>query len=54
MKRSWIGGEDFFNFHGTRRASGRRGLEKLGGEEFLGLFFLGDFFGKGGEKDEEF
>ncbi len=44
----WRGG--FLNFHGTRRTSEKRGLEKLGGEEFLALFFLCDFSWKwGGE-----
>jgi hypothetical protein len=46
MKRPWIRGKDFFNFHGIKRTSSRRGLEKLGGEEFLGLFFLCDFLRK--------
>jgi hypothetical protein len=40
MKRPSIGREDFLNSHGTRRTSKRRGLEKLGGEEFLGLLFV--------------
>jgi hypothetical protein len=42
MKRPWIAGEDFLNFHGTRRTISR-GHEKLGRKEFLGLFFLCDF-----------
>jgi hypothetical protein len=32
MRRPWIGGEDFLNFHGTRRTSSRGVLEKLGGK----------------------
>jgi hypothetical protein len=35
MKRTSIEGEDFLNSHGTRTTSGRRGLEKLGGDKFL-------------------
>jgi hypothetical protein len=53
MIKPWIGGEDFFNSHGRRRTSGKRGLEKLGGEEFLALFSLCDFAWKGEERDEE-
>jgi hypothetical protein len=41
MKRPWIRGKDFHNFHWTKKTSSRRGHEKLGGKEFLrGLFFL--------------
>jgi hypothetical protein len=47
MKRSSIGGEDFFNSHGTKRTSGRRGFEKLGGEEFLVTSSYVIFLGKG-------
>jgi hypothetical protein len=53
MKRPWIRGEDFLNFHGTRRISSKRVLEKLGGKEFLGVFSLCDFSWEGEEKDEE-
>jgi hypothetical protein len=31
MRRPLIGGEDFLNFHGTRRTSSKRVLEKLRG-----------------------
>jgi hypothetical protein len=55
--RPWIEREDFFNSHGTRRTSKRRGLEKLKGEEFLVVSSCVIFFGKGKkgeEKDEEY
>jgi len=50
MRRPWIGGKDFHNFHWTKRTSSRRGHEKLGGEEFLGGLFLMLFFWRRGEK----
>jgi hypothetical protein len=50
MKRPWIRGKDFHNFHWIKRTSSRRGHEKLGGEEFLGGLFLVLFFlEEGGE-----
>jgi hypothetical protein len=53
MKRPWITGEDFHNFHWTKRTSSRRGQEKLREEEFVGVFFLCDFSWGGEEKDDE-
>jgi predicted ABC-type sugar transport system permease subunit len=50
----WIRGENFLNFHGTRRINSRRFFKKLGGGEFLGVFFLCDFSWEGEEKYEEF
>jgi hypothetical protein len=50
MKRPWIEKKDFLNFHGTRRIRSKKVFEKLGGEEFLGVFFLCDFLGKGRRK----
>jgi hypothetical protein len=52
MKRPWIGGKDFHNFHWTKRTSSRRGHEKLGEEEFVGVFFLCYFSWEGEEKDD--
>jgi hypothetical protein len=43
MKRPSIKEEDFLNSYGIRRTSGRRGFEKLGGEEFLGTSSCGFF-----------
>jgi hypothetical protein len=37
----------------TRKISSTKVFEKLGGEEFLGVFFLCDFFWEREEKDEE-
>ncbi len=49
MRRPWIGGKDFHNFHWTKRTSSRRG-DKLGKNEFLGGFLLMKFFlRRGGE-----
>ncbi len=42
-----INWRDFFNSHGTKRTSGRRGFEKLGGEEFLVTSSYVIFLGKG-------
>jgi hypothetical protein len=54
MRRPWIRGKDFHNFHWTKRTSSKKGHEKLGGEEFLGkVFFLCYFFWKREEKDDE-
>jgi hypothetical protein len=44
MKSSWIGGKNFYNFHWTKKTSSKRGHEKLGGDKFLGGFFLVLFF----------
>jgi len=44
MRRPWIGGKDFHNFHWTKRTSSRRGPKKLGGKEFLGGLLLVLFF----------
>jgi hypothetical protein len=46
MRRPWIGGKNFHNFHWTKRTSSKRGHEKLREKEFVGglllvLFFLG-------------
>jgi hypothetical protein len=50
MKRPWIGGKDFHNFHWKTKTSSRRDHEKLKEEEFVGGFFLVLFFlGRGGE-----
>jgi hypothetical protein len=50
MKRPWIGGKDFHNFHWTKRTSLRKGHEKLREEKFLGgLLFVFFFLGRGGE-----
>jgi hypothetical protein len=38
MRRPWIGGEDFHNFHWKKRISLRRGQKKLREEEFVGVF----------------
>jgi hypothetical protein len=47
MRRPWIGGKDFHNFHWTKKISSR-GHEKLGEEEFVGgSSFCVIFFGKG-------
>jgi hypothetical protein len=53
MKRPWIGNKDFHNFHWTKRTSSRRGHEKLGEEELMGVFLLCDFSWEGEEKDDE-
>jgi hypothetical protein len=51
MRRPWIRGKDFHNFHWTKRTSSRRGHEKLGEEEFGGGLFLVLFFlGRRGER----
>jgi hypothetical protein len=55
MTRPWIRGKDFHNFHLIKRTSSRRGDEKLGKEEFLGMvFFLCYFSWEGEEQDDEF
>jgi hypothetical protein len=54
MKRPSIRGEDFLNSHGTKKTSERKGLEKLGGEEFLVVFSCVIFSWKGKERDEEY
>ncbi len=43
MKRPWIGGEDFFNFHGTRRAN----LKSLEEKNFWVSSSCVIFLGKG-------
>jgi hypothetical protein len=53
MKRPWIRGKHFPNFHWTKRIISRRGHEKLGQEEFVGGLFLCYFSGEGEEKDDE-
>jgi hypothetical protein len=49
MKRPWIRGKNFHNFHWTKTTSSRRGHEKLQEEEFHvgGLFIVFFFLGKG-------
>jgi hypothetical protein len=47
MKRPSIGGEDFHNFHWTKKTSSRRGDEKLGEEDVLGSSSCVIFLGKG-------
>jgi hypothetical protein len=49
MRKPWIGGKDFHNFHWTKRISSRKGHEKLGEEEFVGGLFVLFFLGRGGE-----
>jgi hypothetical protein len=50
MRRPWIGGKDFHDFHWTNKTSLKKGHEKLGEEEFLGGLLLVLFFlGRGGE-----
>jgi hypothetical protein len=44
MKRSWIRGKDFHNFHWIKRTSSRKGHEKLGEDKFVGGLFLVLFF----------
>jgi hypothetical protein len=44
MRRPWIRGKNFHNFHCTKRISVRRGHEKLAGEELWGGLLLGLFF----------
>jgi len=39
MRRPWIGGKDFHNFHWTMRTNSGSGHEKLRGKEFWGKFF---------------
>jgi hypothetical protein len=46
MRRPWIRGKDFHNFHWTRKTSSRRGHEKIREEKFLNLV---SFLGKGGK-----
>jgi hypothetical protein len=53
MKRPWIGGKDFHNFHWTKRTSSRRCHEKLGEKEFGRVLFLCYFSWEGEEKDDE-
>jgi hypothetical protein len=52
MRRPWIGGKDFHNFHWTKRISSRRGHAKLGEKDVWG-FFLCYFSWEGKEKDHE-
>jgi hypothetical protein len=40
MKRPWIGGKDFHNFHWTKKTSSRKGHEKLGEEFLRGLLLM--------------
>jgi hypothetical protein len=48
MRRPWIKGKDFHNFHWTKKTSSRRGHEKLGEKEFVrGLLLVLFFLGKG-------
>jgi hypothetical protein len=47
MKRPWIKGKDFHNFHWTKRTSSRKGHEKLGEEDVWGYFSCVIFLGKG-------
>ncbi len=53
MRRPWIGGKDFFNFHWTKKTSLRRGHEKLGKGGVRKVFFLCDFSWEGEEKENE-
>jgi hypothetical protein len=47
MRRPWIGGKDFHNFHWTKRTSSRRGHERLREEDVWGSFSCVIFRGKG-------
>jgi hypothetical protein len=50
MRRPWIGGKDFHNFHWTKKTISRKGDEKGEKKEFLESFSLVLFFwGRGGE-----
>jgi hypothetical protein len=54
MRRPWIKGKDFLNFHWTKKISSRRGREKLGKRGVAEVFFWCDFFGKGKRKRTSF
>jgi hypothetical protein len=49
MRRPWIGGKDFHNFHWTKRTSLRKGHEKLGEEDVWGFLLVLFFLGRRGE-----
>jgi hypothetical protein len=50
MRRPWIRGKNFHNFHWTKKISLKRSHEKLGEEEFVGgLFLILYFLGKKGK-----
>jgi hypothetical protein len=51
IRRPWIRGKDFLNFHRTKKTNSKRGHEKLGERGVREVFFLCDFFlGRGGER----
>jgi hypothetical protein len=53
MRRPWIGGKDFHNFHWEKKQAQGRVMKSLGERSLEEVLFLCYFFKKREEKDDE-